>query len=256
MLRNLLHLGMAMAAVLLFSVAAAAQDTAQKSEAGKSASNAPSRDVSGIWNGVVHSDLLPADVTMTPWAQAKWAAVGNKSPQDPHIKECAPIGPTRYTGYIHPLEIIPAADRIFIFYENDHVYRAIWMDGRALPADLPIGPTYMGYSVGHWDGDDLVVETGDLNDKTLLDIDGHPHSDALHLTERYHRVDHDKLTISTTFDDPKAYSKPWTVPIDYRLQPKWEIWEDFCILEEQQKFRNTIINPGGLTNVPVPVESK
>jgi hypothetical protein len=81
------------------------------------------------------------------------------------------------------------------------VWRTVWMDGREMPKDSD--SLWMGYSIGHWDGDDLVVETANFNDKTWIDAAGHPHSDAFKLTERFHRVDHDHMKVSFTIDDPK-----------------------------------------------------
>ena len=95
-----------------------------------------------------------------------------------------------------------------MLFENNHWVRQIWMDGRAHPTDR--APNWMGHSIGKWDGDTLVVDLVGLNDLTWLDASGRPHSDALHVVERYRRIGHDTLEIELTFDDPKAYTKPWT----------------------------------------------
>jgi hypothetical protein len=86
----------------------------------------------------------------------------------------------------------------------------------------------MGYSVGHWEGDNLVVETTGFNDKTWLDFLGHPHTDALRVTERFHRRDVGHMDVQFTFDDPKAYTKPWTVKIDPVLLLDGDLFESVC----------------------------
>ena len=118
------------------------------------------------------------------------------------------------------------------------------MDGRELPKDSD--PLWMGYSIGHWDRDDLVVETASFNDKTWLDVRGHPHSDALKLTERYHRPDPQHLQISFTIDDPKMYTSTWIVRNSFELKPTWEIGEAFCVVEDQSKFfQQSLQDPDG-----------
>ena len=113
-----------------------------------------------------------------------------------------------YTPY--PTEIFQMPDRILFIYEGGaHVWRIIWMDGRKQPVDP--NPDYLGYSVGHWEGDTLVVDTIGMNDRTWLDAAGHPHGEKLHVTERYTRPDSNTLRLEATIDDPEYYTKPWTV---------------------------------------------
>jgi hypothetical protein len=116
------------------------------------------------------------------------------------------------------------------------------MDGRKIPEDSD--PLWMGYSVGHWDGNDLVVESGSFNDKTWLDVRGHPHSEDLKLTERYHRLDHDHMEISFIIDDPKTYKGTWEMKNNFDLKPTWQIGEAFCVVEDQaQFFHQALQNP-------------
>jgi len=98
---------------------------------------------------------------------------------------------------------------IVILYEALHSYRQVFMDGRGLPKDP--NPTWMGYSVGHWEGDTLVVESSGFVGNNWLDNSGHPGTEALHLTERFHRPDYGHIDLRVTIDDPKAYTKPWNV---------------------------------------------
>jgi hypothetical protein len=113
-----------------------------------------------------------------------------------------------------------------MIFEYDHTVRQIFMDGRAHPEDIT--PSYMGHSIGKWDGDTLVVDTVGFNDKTWLDRDGHPHSDQLHVTEGFHRVDRDNMTIDITMEDPKALAKPWKTQLNFQLRPEWDIMELIC----------------------------
>ena len=113
-----------------------------------------------------------------------------------------------------------------ILYENSTTYRQIFMDGRVLSRD--VNPTWMGFSVGHWEGDTLVVETEGFNDKTWLDFSGHPHTESLRVTERFHRRDIGHMDIQITIDDPKAYTKPWSVTIDPELLLDGDLLESVC----------------------------
>ena len=125
------------------------------------------------------------------------------------------------------MEIIQVPGRVIMIFEFDHHVRQIYTDGRGHNKDLP--PLWMGDSIGKWDGDTLVVDTTDFNDKTWIDRGGHPHSDKLHLVERMRRVDHDNLQIDITIEDPIAYTKPWTGQQNFQLRPKWNIMEMICL---------------------------
>jgi hypothetical protein len=104
----------------------------------------------------------------------------------------------------HPFKIVQTRDVIVILYESQTLFRQIFLDGRVHPTDPE--PTWLGYSVGKWDGDVLVVETVGFNDKTWLDGSGHPHSEAMRLTERFRRRDFGHMEIEIAIDDPKAYT--------------------------------------------------
>ena len=97
------------------------------------------------------------------------------------------------------------------------------MDGQEHPEDL--FPNWMGHSIGRWDGDTLVVDTIGLNDKTWLDSEAHPHSDALHVVERFRRVNQDTLTVEVEYEDPEVYTKPWTGELTFQLVPDGKILE-------------------------------
>jgi len=113
-----------------------------------------------------------------------------------------------------------------MLFEFDHLFREIYTDGRG--HSTTVGPTWMGDSIGKWEGDTLVVDTTNFNDKSWLDWTGHPHSDQLHLVERIRRVDHNTLRDDMTFDDPKAYTHPWSGLAMFELHPDWSIQENVC----------------------------
>jgi hypothetical protein len=115
---------------------------------------------------------------------------------------------------------------VIILYEALTTYRQIFTEGRSLPQDP--NPTWMGYSVGRWDGDTLVVRTSGFNDKTWIDIAGHPSTEALLVIERFRRRDFGHMDMEITIDDPKAYTKPWTVTIAAVLKPDTELLEFVC----------------------------
>ena len=126
---------------------------------------------------------------------------------------CLPPGVPRMMYTPYPTEIFQMPDRILFVYEGGaHVWRLIWMDGRELPKSIDdINPDFLGYSVGHWEGDTLVVNSMGFNTETWLDAAGHPHGEQLKVTEKYTRTNFNTLKLESTIDDPEYYTKPWTV---------------------------------------------
>src|SRR5213594_3762530 len=185
----------------------------------------------------IAADLKPEDVPMQPWAAALFNHRGQVelSRHFPYTR-CLPTGPMIHS-FPAPWKLIQAPGLVAILYENSMTYRQIFTDGRALSKDAD--PAFMGYSVGHWDGDTLVVETTGYNDKTWLDFSGHPHTDALRMTERFRRIDIGHLEIQFTFDDPKAYTKPWTVTINPQLFMDGDLLESICTDNEKDLHRVT-----------------
>ena len=125
---------------------------------------------------------------------------------------------------------------MILLYEYQTLFRQVFTDGRELPKDP--NPTWMGYSVGHWEGDTLVVTTTGYNDRTSLDLGGHPHSEALRMTERFRRRDAGHMDLQVTLEDPKAYNQPWTLPVDLDLMPDGELIEYIC---ENQKAKQHLV---------------
>ncbi len=208
-------------------------------------------DLSGVWrdggNARLPSQLKPGelDSLMLPWAKEKMAS---RDPTANPYFYCLPGGPLRLTGGFawrfvqHPTV---NATHIFQIQEgNSHSYRQIFMDGRPHPEDP--SPTWYGHSIGRWDGDTLVVDTVALNDKFWLDRPGTPHTEQLHLVERWTRTDFTTLRRVVTIDDPGAFTRPFDVTFTARLAvPGSEIMEYFCIENNQYGL------PGGITK-PLP----
>lgn len=191
-------------------------------------------DLSGIWkqpNGVKYTvnlaaDLKPEDVPMQPWAAKLYRERQENLSKDDPVGHCNLPGVPQMEAVPYPYKILQYPGQITILYEAFATFRQIFTDGRQLPKDP--NPSWMGYSVGRWDGDTLVVDTAGFNDKTWIDTGGHPHSDALHVTERFHRKDVGHMDLQITIDDPKAYTRPWTVTYPLTLMPDTELLEYLC----------------------------
>jgi len=190
-------------------------------------------DLSGLWEktssyGTNIAPGLKAE-DIKPWAQALVARRMEDLGKDHMIPQCLPLGP----GYITDggstaggMTKIIQTPSLIVFLSQDLTSRQIYMDGRALEA-AP-NPSWMGYSVGHWEGDTLVVESNGYNDRTWLDRNGHPHTETLRTTERYRRPDFGHLEYTLTLEDPAVYAKPWTLTMGAKLAPDTEIIEYVC----------------------------
>lgn len=192
-------------------------------------------DLSGIWTGGgpigdISTGLVEGEeIVLLPEAQALMDS--RTSSQDPEAN-CLPTGVPRIAPY--PWRILqtppygPATHLYFIFEGNVHSYRQIFMDGRGHPPADELDPTWYGHSIGHWDGDTLVVDTVGFNEEFWFDFLGHPHTDQLHVIERYTRTSYGKLENVTTIIDPGAYAKPFTIKFTAQLHPGWDIMEYVC----------------------------
>ena len=189
-------------------------------------------DLSGVWavrNGnalfYITSDLKPEEIR--PWAAALYKQRADDFRRDTDGIGCLPPGPKAgFAVGAAPMKIVQTPSLVVVLYEYHTIFRQIFTDGRALPEDP--NPAWMGYSVGLWDKDALVVTTAGYNDRTTLDLAGHPHTEALRVTERYRRRDAGHLDLQVTFDDPKAYTRPWTVPVEFDLIPDGDLIEYVC----------------------------
>jgi hypothetical protein len=155
----------------------------------------------------------------------KRRADNSKDNPDAH---CLPMGFMQFHNHPEPRKMIQTAGLLLIVYEANEGLRQIFLDGRKLPNKDDVEPWFYGYSVGHWDGDTLVVETTGFNDGQWLDVRGSPMTDAAKVTERFRRPNYGTLEITITVDDPKAYTKPWTVRINQRIMPDTELIEFIC----------------------------
>ena len=233
-------------------------DSAEGKAAPRRADGKP--DLSGLWVKQMGFGYEPVDgdpaLLMLPWAKARYEAgrQGVRPPEerprgdleratddlDPNsYPYCLPKGFPRIYDGPHPFELIHGTNQISMLFETDNQSRRIYLDGREHPEGLPA--TFMGHSVGKWDGETLVVETTGLNDLTWIDGLGRPHSDELRVTERIRRLDLSTMEMLLTFDDPKTYAKPWTGKKTFFLQPGWEMMENIiCEDNSGERWREAM----------------
>src|SRR5215469_6357793 len=180
----------------------------------------------------------------TEWARdIKKKRFNDLQARDNPDANCLPMGFLQFHQQPQPRRMMNVSNpkMILIEYEANNGLRHIWMDGRKLPPQGDPQPWWYGYSVGHWDGDTLVVETNNLRgaedsaNDGWLDVNGSPYSEQAKFTEKFRRPTYDHLQIDVTVDDPKAYTKPWTVRIDQRLILDQDLIEFEC--NENQQFR-------------------
>jgi hypothetical protein len=233
---------------------------------------APKQDLSGAWVGPGVSNKPEPVPPMTPAGQAAFkehkgygaasgqgrggAANATLESNDPFIT-CDPLGFPRDV-LAHAITSrgsqiwATAPNRIIIAYEQQRLWREIWMDGRALPkaVDVKGAPEsrYYGYSVGHWEGDNvLVIDTTGFDERPWLDEEGHPRSPMAHIQERYTRKDQYNVHLDMTVDDPKYYTKPWKfMNADFYWMKSQEFAETLCIPSEALEYRDTLSRPSGI----------
>ncbi len=210
-------------------------------------------DLSGLWTvqgrqqyGARGSDK-PESVPMTPWAEEKYKAArppfGENETMyqtnDPVQKYCDPPGLTRLYNYPWEFTILQTPDTVYILFEFSRVWRSVAMN-RDHPKDPDL--TWMGDSVGHYEGDTLVIDTVGFNEKTWLDNAGHPHSEALHVIERFRRADANTLALTLAVDDSKAYMRTWTENLRF-ASSKSPMGETLCSVSEMEAFQKRVIEP-------------
>jgi hypothetical protein len=147
------------------------------------------------------------------------------------LSHCLPEGMPLVEMAPAPYKIIQMPGLMVMLYERDTTFRQVYTDGRKLPEDPQ--PSWLGYSVGKWEGDSLVVDTIGFNDRGWLDARGHTHSESLHITERFHRLDVGHMEVQLTIDDPKTYTRPFTVLLKQRLQADTDLLESYCAENEK-----------------------
>ena len=194
-------------------------------------------DLSGVWTppfgytGNIAKDLKPGEVQFQPWAEALYKhRLDTEGREDPQAY-CTLSGVPREHVVPYPFKILNAKGVIVILYEALHSYRQIYTDGRQLPKDP--NPAWMGYSIGHWEGDTLVVQSSGFVDNNWLDNGGHPGTESLRLTEKFRRPNFGHINLELTIDDPKAYTKPWTVNLQFTASPDTDLIEYVCSENEK-----------------------
>jgi len=175
----------------------------------------------------------PGGLPIQPWAADLLAKRLADNSKDNPEAFCLPMGLMQFHTQGFPRKFIQTPKLLVILYEASSGIRQIFTDGRKLPDNDP-QPWFYGYSVGHWEGDTLVVESNGFRDDTWLDINGTPMTDKAKMTERFRRVSYGRMEIDITVDDPKAYTKPWTVRHNQVLMPDQELIEFIC--EENQRY--------------------
>ena len=189
-------------------------------------------DLSGIWlrdSPRYNANLLPKGevAPMLPWADEVYKRRVATLGYDRPMTRCMPHGVPDAVTSPYPFKIIQTAPVTLILYEEFHKYRQLHTDGRTLPIDPD--PAWNGYSVARWEGDTFVVQTAGFKEGTWLDNDGHPHTEALRITERFRRPSYGRLELDVAIDDPKAYSRPWNAEtMRFDLQPDTELLEHLC----------------------------
>jgi hypothetical protein len=215
---------------------------------------APVHDVSGSWAGNLTPERLEIP-PLTPLGQKLFSlnkpetTEGTGISNDP-LNTCDPIGvPRNLVFETRGLAFATMPNRIAILHQYQRIWRYAWTDGRELPKnfDTKTGPParWYGYSTAHWDGDHiLIIDTVGVNDQTWLDKAGHPHSVDAHIQERYDRVDHNHIQMTSTVDDPKIYTKPFILSKnEYRWIPDQEAEEQICVPSEMINYMNLIGRP-------------
>jgi len=188
-------------------------------------------DLSGVWRGAgplyrfnIAQDLKPEDIQ--PWAEALFLERVRDSRKDSPLARCLPVS-VPFHDFFNLNRIVQTPGLIVLLFESPNSpHRTVFTDGRDLPKDP--NPTWLGYSVGRWDGDTLVVTTAGFNDRGWLDSAGHPQTESLRITERFRRRDLGHMDFEITIDDPKAFTRPFTVKTERLLAPDTDLLEDVC----------------------------
>jgi hypothetical protein len=195
-------------------------------------------DLTGVWSGAgpmyrynIAQDLAPGDVQ--PWADALFLQRVRDSRKDSPLARCLPVS-VMYHNFFNLTQFVQTPSMLLMLYESPNSpHRTIYTDGRPLPADP--NPAWFGYSIGRWDGDTLVITTSGFNDRAWLDSAGHPQTESLRLTERIRRRDFGHMDFEMTIDDPKVFTKPFTIKTQRVLSPDTGILEDVCENEKDQR---------------------
>lgn len=206
-------------------------------------------DLTGVWG----NNGLPLDMKsvppMTPEGQKLFEATKSDIPTTngkDGMLICDPLGYPRWFAYNYGVEFAMLPDRVVQFFEWGHTWRTIWTDGRKLPTDPP-QQRWLGYAVGHWEGDTFVVEGNGYDERSWLSEDrrnrirGFAHTDELRTVERYKRTSYGNLEAEMTITDPKVFAQPWVTKGKMELRPGAELWEYFCVPSESDDYNKRLI---------------
>lgn len=196
-------------------------------------------DLSGFWlpeNPTKYllnlaADMKPEEIPLRPWARDLYNHRIATNGKDHPGAYCLPSGIPEKLNIPDGLKLVQTEDLVILLHESRTIYRQIFTDGRSHPKNAQ--PTWMGYSIGHWEGDTLVVDTIGQNGRTWLDMRGLPGTESLRVIERYTRPRIGRMDIEVTIDDPEAYTRPWKVNLVWRLLPDTDLIESIC--EENNK---------------------
>jgi len=216
-------------------------------------------DLSGLWSNDggdryynnITADLQVSDVA--PWAHEIFMKRQLEFGKDSMETLCLPLGPAYLTTRFREFRIVQTPMLILMAFD-DGMHRSIFMDGRSLEPDP--NPTWMGYSVGHWEGDALIVESNGFTDRSWLDFGGHPHTEALRITERYTRRDVGRMDVQVTMVDPAIYAKPITLSMPITLQTDTELLEGFCENHHKSRERMASTKAADIAKVSAVVLSR
>ena len=198
--------------------------------------SAPRENRAGLPGRLDHFMPRGATIPLLPEAAALYQQRSENLGKGRPSERCLPHGIPDAMLYGGPMKIVQNRRLFLILFEEFNHYRQVFTDGRSFPQDPQ--PTWFGYSIGRWDGDAFVVDSMGFNDQTWMDDSGLPHSDALRTTERFQRPDFGHLNLQITFDDPKSYSRPWSVSLAFDLMPDTELIEDIC--ENERDARHMV----------------
>jgi hypothetical protein len=176
-------------------------------------------------------DFKPDQAPIRPAAAELFRQRAQTFMKESPISHCLPEGMPMVEMAPAPYKIVQMPGVTLMLYERDTTFRQVFTDGRKLPKDPQ--PSWLGYSVGKWEGDSLVVDSVGFNDRGWLDARGHAHSEDLRLTERFHRLNFGEMEVRLTIDDPKTYTKPFTIALQQRLLPDTDLLESFCAENEK-----------------------
>jgi hypothetical protein len=189
-------------------------------------------DLNGVWQRPYVPDIERANGGPLPYTEwGKKAFDTYNAEEGDYTGSCLPFGHSRAMGSPDPIQIVLTPTSMAFLYEQNSWFKVFPIDGR--PHNPKKVPTWFGDSIGHWEGDTMVVDTTNFNGFTRLDTNGHPHSNQLHMIEKFTRTDLGHIAYQVTYDDPKTYTKPIVQNRTFTLRPDWEIQEYSC--EENNK---------------------